>query len=60
MIVDVNVNLSRWPFRRLPHDDTPALVQKLIDNVAFDIVDGRPVPDRGLILDEHSRISTLR
>lgn len=29
MIVDVNVNLSRWPFRRLPYDDTPGLVRKL-------------------------------
>ena len=29
MIVDVNVNLSRWPFRRLPCDETPELVEKL-------------------------------
>jgi len=29
MIVDVNVNLSRWPFRRLPCDQTPQLVEKL-------------------------------
>ena len=29
MIVDVNVHLSRWPFRRLPHDVTPKLVEKL-------------------------------
>lgn len=29
MIVDVNVHLSRWPFRRLPHDETPRLVEKL-------------------------------
>lgn len=29
MIVDVNVNLSRWPFRRLPFDTTRELVRKL-------------------------------
>ncbi len=29
MITDVNVNLSRWPSRRLPHDETPILVKKL-------------------------------
>jgi predicted TIM-barrel fold metal-dependent hydrolase len=29
VIVDVNVSLSRWPFRRLPHDETPRLVAKL-------------------------------
>ncbi len=29
MIVDVNVNLSRWPFRRLPWDETPKLPEKL-------------------------------
>jgi predicted TIM-barrel fold metal-dependent hydrolase len=29
MIVDVNVHLSRWPFRRLPCDETPKLVDKL-------------------------------
>lgn len=29
MIVDVNVSLSRWPFRRLPCDTLPALVRKL-------------------------------
>lgn len=32
---------------------------RLIDNVAVDIVDGKPVPDRGLILDESRRLSTL-
>lgn len=30
---------------------------RLIDNVSFDVVDGRPVPDRGVVLDEPSRLS---
>lgn len=29
MITDVNVNLFRWPFRRLPHDEPDKLVRKL-------------------------------
>lgn len=29
MIVDTNVYLSRWPFRRLPGDETPTLVARL-------------------------------
>jgi pantoate--beta-alanine ligase len=32
---------------------------RLIDNVTFDWADGRPIPDRGLILGERSRLSTL-
>jgi predicted TIM-barrel fold metal-dependent hydrolase len=29
MIVDVNVSVSRWPFRRLPYDEMPRLVERL-------------------------------
>ncbi len=29
MIIDTNVTLSRWPFRRLPGDETPDLVARL-------------------------------
>jgi hypothetical protein len=32
---------------------------RLIDNVTFDWRDGRLAPDRGLILSEPSRLSTL-
>ncbi|NJN05905.1 MAG: amidohydrolase family protein [Rhodobacteraceae bacterium] len=28
-LIDTNVSLARWPFRRCPLDDTPALVSKL-------------------------------
>lgn len=28
-IVDVNVTLERWPFRKLPRDEVPALLEKL-------------------------------
>ncbi len=28
-MIDVNVSLSRWPFRRLPDDETPRLVSRL-------------------------------
>lgn len=31
MIIDVNVNLSRWPFRRLFCDELPRLIEKLHD-----------------------------
>jgi uncharacterized protein len=30
MIIDVNADLSRWPFRRTPCDEVPALVEKYI------------------------------
>jgi hypothetical protein len=29
MIIDVNVNLSRWPFRRTPCDELPRLIETL-------------------------------
>jgi uncharacterized protein len=32
VIIDVNVNLSRWPFRRLPGDETTSLAAKLRKN----------------------------
>ena len=32
---------------------------RLIDNVAFDMVDGRPIPDRGILLDEPSGLTAL-
>ena len=28
-MIDVNISLSRWPFRRLPHDALPKLAEKL-------------------------------
>lgn len=28
-LIDVNVSLSRWPFRRVPLDETPLLVERL-------------------------------
>jgi len=33
---------------------------RLIDNIAFDIEDGRPVPDRGILLDEPSELTALQ
>lgn len=51
----------------IPTLDQPAVLAaaahvggvRLIDNITFDWVDGGPKPDRGLILGEHSRLSTL-
>lgn len=51
----------------IPTLDQPAVLAvaatvgsvRLIDNIAIDVVDGRFRPDRGLILDEPSRLVTL-
>lgn len=32
---------------------------RLIDNIAFDVVEGKPVPDRGVLLDEPSRLTVV-
>ena len=32
---------------------------RLIDNIPFDMVEGRPVPDRGILLDEPSELTAL-
>lgn len=32
---------------------------RLIDNIIFDWVDGRPVPDRGVLLDTHSLLAAM-
>ena len=32
---------------------------RLIDNIAFDLVAGTPTPDRGVLLDEPSRLSSM-
>lgn len=32
---------------------------RLIDNIPFDFVNGRPSPDRGVLLEEHSQLSTM-
>jgi hypothetical protein len=36
------------------------VIAHLIDNIAIDVIDERFLPDRGLILDEPSRLGTLR
>lgn len=32
---------------------------RLIDNVAFDVVEGKPVPDRGILLEEASELTAM-
>jgi hypothetical protein len=51
----------------IPDLDRPAVLAvaahvggvRLIDNITFDWEEGRPLPDRGLLLGERSRLSTL-
>jgi pantoate--beta-alanine ligase len=58
---------SRETMKPIDSLDLPAVLAvaahvgavRLIDNVAFDLVDGRPVPDRGILLDEPSRLTAL-
>lgn len=58
---------SRETMKPIDSLDRPAVLAvaahvgavRLIDNVAFDVVDGRPIPDRGILLDEPSRLTAL-
>ena len=58
---------SRETMKPIESLDRPAVLAvaarvgavRLIDNVAFDFVDGRPIPDRGIILDEESELTAL-
>jgi pantoate--beta-alanine ligase len=58
---------SRETMKPIDSLDLPAVLAvaahvgavRLIDNVAFDLVDGRPIPDRGILLDEPSRLTAL-
>ena len=56
---------SQETMKPIPTLDQPSVLAvaahvggvRLIDNIAFDMVDGRPVADRGIILDEPSRLT---
>ena len=39
-MIDVNVSLSRWPFRRLPLDEPAALVAALHNPTVYALADG--------------------
>lgn len=59
---------SQATMKPIPELDQPAVLAvaatvgdvRLIDNVAFDFADGRPVADRGVLLDEPSTLSSLQ
>ncbi len=43
-LIDVNVYLSRWPFRRYPYDEAPALVSSLRQHGVVQAWRGRSMP----------------
>ncbi|HKZ25903.1 MAG TPA: pantoate--beta-alanine ligase [Acidimicrobiia bacterium] len=66
--IDYVMLASQDTMTRIETLDQPAVLAaavkvgevRLIDNIAIDVAEGRFVPDRGLILDEASRLGTLR
>lgn len=58
---------SQATMKPIPHLDQDAVLAvaagvgevRLIDNVAFDMDEGVPVPDRGVLLDEPSRLTSM-
>jgi len=67
LVVDYVEVASQETMRPIDVLDRPAVLAaaatvgeiRLIDNVAFDMEDGRPRPDRGILLEEPSRLSAL-
>lgn len=67
LVVDYVELASQETMRPIEVLDRPAVLAaaatvgdvRLIDNVAFDMEGGRPRPDRGILLDEPSRLSAL-
>jgi pantoate--beta-alanine ligase len=65
--VDYATLASQATMVPIPDLDRPAVLAvaahvggvRLIDNITFDWEEGRPLPDRGLLLGERSRLSTL-
>lgn len=58
---------SQATMKPIPELDQPAVLAvatsvgevRLIDNVALDFIDGKPVPDRGVMLDEPSELTSM-